>query len=171
MKIAIITALITAATAIIGWFVTAYLSRRKEDRAREIEKKGASKDLIREVLSACYTRAVYTRTHAQLDHNAMFRSLASCRSHLQKVVTRIEPKDNQQLVADIISQLDFIERNKEDFNKINQAKLRIIGSLAKLSDEVGVSYVLPHSTTEDVFFSIEEANMPPTGPESPANDT
>jgi hypothetical protein len=130
--------------------------------------KDTTQNLIVEVLSACSRRAVYTRMHAQLDHDAMFRSLADCRSKLQSIVARIEPKNLQQMVADIIGELDFIERHKENFEKINEAKLRIIASLEKLSNAAGVSYTLPRSMTEEVFWSIEEANQLPTRPDSGA---
>lgn len=131
--------------------------------------KEAIQDLIGEVLSTCSRRAVYTRTHAQLDHDAMFHSLTDCRSKLQSIVARIKPKNLQQMVADIIGELDFIERHKENLEKIDQAKLRIIASLEKLSNAAGVSYTLPRSMTEEVFWSIEEANQPPTRQDSGTN--
>ena len=64
------------------------------------------------VLSVCYRRAVYTRVHAQLDHDAMFRSLDAYRCRLQKISARVEPEQQQQRVADVIGELDFSERCK-----------------------------------------------------------
>ena len=159
---AILIALIGAAVTILGWFMISYLSRSKEDRTRKIDKNKANKDLIINVLSACNTRAVYTRTHAQLDHKAMFQSLTKSRLTLQDAASRIESKNDQQLVVNIVGQIDFIERNKKDFDKIDQAKLKIIALLKKLSDSAGVPYVLPQSITEELFFSLEEADQPPT---------
>ncbi len=161
MDTAILLALIGPAVTIIGWFMISYLSRRKDDRTRKIDKNETDKDLIREVLSACNTRAIFTRTHAQLNHKAMFESLSTSRTALQIKQSKIESKKDQQLVANIIVQLDFIERNKKDFDKINQAKLSIILSLQNLSVSAGVPFVLPRSPTEEIFFSLEEANQPP----------
>lgn len=161
IETAIITALIGATVVIAGWFVNYYLNRHKDDRARKIGKNNADKDLIREILSACNTRAMSTRTHAQLNHKAMFESLAESRVALQVKMSKIESIKDQQLVADIIGQLDFIERNKKDFGKIDQAKLSIIVSLQNLSVSAGVAFVLPKSPTEEVFLSLEEANQPP----------
>ncbi len=161
METAIFTALIAAGVVITGWFVNYYLTRHKDDRVRKIEKNKADKVLIREVLSACNTRAIFTRTHAQLNHKAMFESLSASRTILQIKQSQIESKKDQQFVANIIGQFDFIERNKKDFDKINQAKLSIILSLQNLSVSAGVPFVLPKSPTEEIFFSLEEANQPP----------
>lgn len=167
MEIAIIVALIGAVIAVVGWFANSFLRRREEDRKRKIEEKSKAKELSLEVLSICSRRAVYTRMHAQTDHSAMFSSLASCRSDLQQILPKIEPEENQELIADVISKLDLIERKKEDIEVINQAKLDIIKSLVKFSERAKVSYVLPRPTTKEEFFSIEDVNKPPIGPESP----
>ncbi len=136
--------------------------------AKPSPRKEGTQELIQEVLSACSRLAVYTRMHAQLNHDAMFRSLADCRKELQRIVAQIEPKNLQQMVNDVIGELDFIERHREDFEQIDQAKLRIIALLENLSRSAGIAYTLPRSITEEVFWTIEEANQSPTGPESTA---
>jgi hypothetical protein len=130
-------------------------------------------DRIREVLAACYRRAIFARLHAQISWEAMFESLAQCRISLQKVAVYVEPAELQQLVAGIIAELDFIERRRSQLdkgpwepvkNEINGAKLRIISSLLKLKDAAGVSFELPGSLTEDAFFKKEDADGAPRGP-------
>jgi hypothetical protein len=138
------------------------MARRKDDKAGEINKNKTDKDLIQKVLGACNTRAIFTRTHAQLNHKAMFESLSSSRVALQIIQPQFESKQDQQIIADVIGQLDFIERNEKDFDKINQAKLSIIASLQNLSVSAGIPFVLPQSPTEEVFFSLEDANRPPS---------
>jgi hypothetical protein len=136
-----------------------------------LAKGGTSKDIIRQVISICNRRAVYTRMHAQQSHVAMFQSLSECRRDLAKIAMYIEPRKQQQIVQDVIGELDLIERHDftkkeleksfdEIYDEINQSKLRIIALLDKLCKSAKVSYTLPSSTVEDVFWSIEEANKP-----------
>jgi hypothetical protein len=134
-------------------------------------------DHVRDVLAACYRRAIFSRMHAQMDWNAMFASLADCRVALQKMIAYIEPADVQQLVASIVGELDFIERRKGALLacvashaakvQVNGAKLRIIAAMLQLKERAGVSLELPVSVTEEVFFSEEEANEPPSTCVSP----
>jgi hypothetical protein len=135
----------------------------------------ASKARIRDVLSACYRRAVFTRFHAQMRHDAMFASLADCRVSLQKLVMHVTPSEPQRLVAGIIGEIDLIERvGAEDFTwagsgtaaTIDGAKLRIIHALTELARQAKLSFELPGSLTEEIIFSPEEANSPPAGPET-----
>ena len=126
------------------------------------ETSSPSVDRIREVLAACYRRSIFTRTHAQLDLNAMFESLANCRSILQRIAAFVEPESLQQLVAQIIGDLDYIERHKEELQSIDAAKLKIIAALLQLSKAANISYILPASLTEDVFFAREDADGAPS---------
>lgn len=134
-----------------------------------------AKSAIRDILAACYRRAVFTRSHAQLSYEAMFKSLAECREDLQRLIMYVEPLENRQLVAGIIAELDLIERiGSEPFTSnysgtagtIDGAKLRIISSLGTLANTIDTPLVLPSSITEELFWSEEDANKPPEGPGS-----
>ena len=145
---------------------------------RESHFSKAAQDRIREILAACYRRAVFARLHAQIDPEAMFASLAECRVELQKKVVFVEPETAQRLVASIIAELDFIERRKHAMlsggydaywglaPQVNSSKIRIIKVLLELSSLAGVSFTLPSSITEEAFFTEEDAKAPPIGPES-----
>jgi hypothetical protein len=132
-------------------------------------------DKVREVLAACYRRAVFSRMHAQINWDAMFASLAECRATLQRLVAFVEPTELQCLVASIIGELDFIERRGKSKGELHRsgefqidgAKLRIIATLLKLRDAAGVSFVLPTSVTEEVFFTSEDASKEPSSFVSP----
>lgn len=78
-----------------------------------------NQEAIRKVLAACYRRAVFTQFHAQMNHAAMFNSLAECRATLQKEIVFVEPEHLQRLVANIIGELDFIERRREPILKMS----------------------------------------------------
>jgi hypothetical protein len=85
---------------------------------------------------------------------------------LQKLIVFVEPAELQRLVAGIIAELDFIERRRDPNSDVQEfqidgAKLRIIAALLKLRDAAGISFVLPSSVTEEVFFTLEEASKEP----------
>ena len=127
-----------------------------------------TRDKIREVLAACYRRAIFARMHAQIDPFAMMESLSECRATLQKMIVYVEPEPLQRIVAEIIAEIDFIERLsteisdwKQLYRELNAAKLRIVTSLNILATEAGVSFVLPPSLTEEDFMAKEGADKPP----------
>ena len=122
-----------------------------------------TREAIQKVMAACYRRAVFTRTHAQLSIEAMIASLVQCRSVLQQLVIYIQSKEMRQLVVGIIRELDIIERYAESPDRIDEAKLRIINSLLQLSKLSNIPYELPTHLTEDVFFTEEEASKAPLG--------
>jgi len=130
---------------------------------------------ISKVLETCYRRAVFTRFHGQLNHQAMFDSLAQCRVALQKQVVHITPAECQRLVAGIIGELDLIERcQSKEFTwkglgtagMIDGAKLRIIHSLTELARRAKTPLEFPQSLTEELFKDAQEADAPPTGHET-----
>jgi hypothetical protein len=145
----------------------------KQDSGGELTVNAVS--AIRDVLAACYRRAVFTRYHAQLGHEAMFKSLSESRQSLQRLIMYVEPLENRRLVAGIIAELDLIERvNAEAFTwaysgtagTIDGAKLRIISSLSALAGRAGIPLAMPSSITEEFLFTEKEANSPPEGSET-----
>jgi len=124
---------------------------------------------LKDVLAACYRRAVFTRFHAQLNHEAMFKSLSECSQSLQKLISYVEPPDNKRLVARMIAQFYLIERiaarpfTSDTAGAVDSAKLKIISALPVLAKQAKTEFVLPSGITEEVFFTEEEANAPPEG--------
>lgn len=134
-----------------------------------------SKAKIREALSICYRRAIFTRYHAQMNHEAMFASLAECRIALQKIVVHVTPLECHRLVAGLIGELDLIERvqaagftwqGSGTAATVDGSKLRIIHALLELARCAKLDFELPHSLTEEIIFTPDEANSPPEGPET-----
>jgi hypothetical protein len=129
------------------------------------------------VLSLCYRRAIFARFHAQLDHSAMLTSMSDCRVALQKQIVFVRPRKAQQLVAGVIAELDLVERvSRQTFTgeglgtagTIDGAKLRIIAALQTLADMSDTPLELPGSITEEIFWTQEDADAAPTGPETRA---
>ena len=47
--------------------------------------------VVKTILADCYRRALFTRTHAQMDRDAMFVSIGKCREVLQERIPYIQP--------------------------------------------------------------------------------
>lgn len=124
-----------------------------------------SLEVVKTIVKDCYRRAVFTRTHAQMSHEAMFSSIAECRGRVQKLAPEVNSPELSQMTADLISALEGIERQNNnqqlDFKKIDFYKLEALRRLTSLAGVVQVGYTIPTNLTEDVFFSKEEADMPP----------
>lgn len=130
----------------------------------EIEKQSIA--AVEKILKGCYRRAVFTRTHAQMSHEAMFSSISECRQLVQIQVPEVRTPSMAQPAADLISALEGIEKEKTklpwDFSKIDLYKLETLKRLTLLSKISGATYTIPKNLTEDTFFSKEEADLPPT---------
>jgi hypothetical protein len=159
-----------------------------EALTREIEKAGfrraassgpapvnadttRSTDAIRRVLAGCYKRSLFTRTHAQLSLDAMFDSISSCRKLVESETPEVSDPELAQALANVLGALDGIERihvftnpsEPIDVNKIDQLKLQALRNLMLLSRITKIQYAIPNGRlTEEVFFSKEDADKPPT---------
>jgi hypothetical protein len=128
-----------------------------------------------EVLSHLYRRSIFTRFHAQLNAKAMFTSMSDCRVALQKQIVFVRPREAQQLVAGIIAELDLVERVIQQgftweglgtMGTVDGAKLRIIAAMRTLADMSGTPLEFPTSVTEELFWTPEDADAAPSGPET-----
>lgn len=114
-----------------------------------------SQKAVRDILSLCYRRALFTRTHAQIELQAMYASLDDCREKVQRKVPLIASPDLQQASADIVGQLDTIKRqqttNENNFDEIDTAKRRILEKLIVLARGIGVPFSVPRALEEDIY--------------------
>ena len=130
---------------------------------------------VEEVLSTLYRRSIFTRFHAQLSAEAMFASMSDCRVALQKQIVFVRPREAQRLVASIIAELDLVERAGQRLftgeipdmmRAVDGAKLRIIAAMGVLARLSGTPLELPALPTEELFWTLEDADAPPSGPEA-----
>jgi len=122
--------------------------------------------VIHKILSLCYRRAIFTPAHLEISTKAMFQSLEKCRIGLQKYIAYIPQNEIRTVVAEIIGELDFIERLKSEhyggnIRSINQAKLRIIKALTMLSKAINEPLILPISFIGQYFWKTEDLDKPP----------
>lgn len=130
---------------------------------------------VQKILSLSYRRAVFTPFDAEIDTQAMFKSLKDCRIALQRNIVYISSKEAQTVVSEIIGELDLIERlngqafinklNREQYwerkRAINYAKLRIIKALTVLAKGIDMPFVLPTSFVRGHFWREEDYDIAP----------
>jgi hypothetical protein len=130
---------------------------------------------VEEVLSILYRRAIFARCHAQLSFSAMFASMSNCRVALQKQIVFVRPRKAQQLVASIIAELDLAERiSKKELTDeglgwmgmLDGVKLRIIAAMRTLAKMSGTPLELPTLPTEEDFWTLQDADAAPSGPQA-----
>jgi hypothetical protein len=154
---------------VAGWQVEAI--RKSDEKQKEIS---ISKEKIQAVISVCYRQAVFTRYHAQYDPKAMIDSLAECRVEIQKLAVYVTPVESQRLVVGIMDDLRLIEKTEKEITYgydekariIDKAKRRIINTLTDLAIFANLPLEFPQSVTEEIFWSLEEANSAPKGSEN-----
>ena len=135
-------------------------------RVAEARKaKDEQRALVQQVQAACDTRALFTALHAQLDVESMFAALVATRRKLQELKSRFTDAGQQQRVAEIIGELDGIERERKNLQqnweagsqRINAGKTRIIESVKLLSEAANLPYTLPSKLTQELFGEVEQA--------------
>jgi hypothetical protein len=142
--------------------VTAVRNNYVSDEALKAEKN---------ILTGCYRRAVFTRMHVEMNQEAMFKSISACREIVQANLLPINPSALRQLTANMLGELESIERQQplpkdyeqieQAFKKIDQSKLKIIQGLNELAKHVNLEFTLPKDLTTDFFFTLKEANEAP----------
>ena len=135
-------------------------------RVAEAKKsKNEQRALVQQVQAACDTRAVFTAVHAQLDLESMFAALSATRKQLQQLKSKFTDAGQQQSVADIIGELDGIERERKELEqnwqtgsqRINASKTKIIQLVKQLSETAQLPYALPLKLTQELFGEVEQA--------------
>jgi len=100
------------------------------------------------IVSQCYRRALFTRTHAQMSLPAMFISIGKCREAVQQQVTNIRRDDLQQTAADLLGILDQMERRNpivgpEDMVALDELKVSALRKFEKLAAASGKHFKIP----------------------------
>jgi len=118
------------------------------------------------ILSGCYRRALFTRTHRETDLNAMFSSISACRQIVQTNIPNMKHKKEQAIAVQLLAQLDGIERIEprsiRDYPKIDAMKLQALHNFRELVNLSGGSYALPEMGKLGFafYFTQEEADEP-----------
>ena len=130
--------------------------------------------LVREILEACFRRAIYTRMDSEIKLQAMYDSIGAALGIVQRITPRLRDQALQFACGEIITALDEIERTQlrsrgvHSFNlspdvrsEIDQNKQRVVRLLLELRRAAAIPMQLPFALQTDHFFGADEANEPP----------
>ncbi len=101
----------------------------------------------------------------------MFASISDCRGFVELEARKVSIADLARPVANVLGALDGIERIRVrattsatpiDGQDVDHLKLEARRNLRLLSKSTNIPYTIPDNLTEEVFFSKEEADKPPT---------
>ena len=122
---------------------------------------------IKIILKQCYRRALFTRMHAQISTDAMFRSITKCQAALLEQIRELKDKDLQKVAMDLLETVDAIERynpirSSTDIDAINALKIAALHNFRQLATQTGETYPLPDRgrLAEASYFTQEEADGP-----------
>lgn len=129
-----------------------------------------SDQAVSSILLACYTRALFTRAHAQLNASAMYSSIDKCRLVVQADIRNIRSKQSQLIALDLLSALDSLLATKDKPNasdwscQVDKWKLMALVQFSKLSAQTHEQYPLPHvgHLAEATYLTEEEARKAPS---------
>jgi hypothetical protein len=129
---------------------------------------------VRQILQACYRRAIFTKMESEINMDAMFSSLGQSLGEVQQIIPKLKAPDLQYSGLTILRALDqlerYISRNRVDYSnsyptevkhEMDELKLQIVQSLLQLRRRARIQFQLPTALKIDHFYSIEQANEQP----------
>ena len=132
------------------------------------------KNIAKQIIQACFRRAVFTRMASEIDISAMNRSLGQVLGTVQPLSSQIADPSLQYAALEIIAALDGIERiannsgvgvsnhlSPGDANDIDQHKMQIIRHLLEIRRAAKIPMQLPYNLRIDHFFRQQDADQAP----------
>lgn len=112
-------------------------------------------DEVRQIMEACFRRAIFTSMAEEISTAAMFRSIEACIAQLNRLLPRIHIPELSQFVNSLVLDLNEIDRYSVnppnwsdafpdiDKKKIDTIKISIIDKLHYLNSRFGTRIDLP----------------------------
>jgi hypothetical protein len=158
-----------------------------EEEKKEREREAA---VVEKVVKACYKRAVFTSTNAEINVNDMFLALEDTYKGLEYLPVELRDSVDSKHVANILGSLDSIERiNKKVVaevgrwrdgggavewsaaREIDTQKLYLITQIKQLAQRHKLNYIIPEQLPFYGNDELKEANQPPKFDPEDLNDT
>ena len=130
--------------------------------------------IAREIIKACYRRAIFTRMSSEIDLEAMYSSIRQSLGVVQRLIPEVQDQALQCVVVEMMGALDDIERCQrssdarvsnhlptELANEIDEKKTTLIRLLLEVRRAAAIPIQLPFSIRTDHFFGLDNANSPP----------
>lgn len=134
----------------------------------------SDRDTAREVIQACFRRAIFTRMASEIKLEAMYSSLGQSLAIVQSLIPRIRDQALQFACLEIVGALDAIERTQLESKaensfslppemqvEIDKNKIKIIRLLLEIRRAAKIPMQLPYVLQIDHFYSKKEADGPP----------
>lgn len=135
----------------------------------------SDQSIAKQIIQACFRRAVFTRMASEIDMSAMNGSLGNTLGTIQPLTATIGDPALQYAALEIIAALDAIERIAKDTgagvsnhlppdaaNNIDQHKMHIIRHLLEIRRAAKIPMQLPYNLRIDHFFQQQDADRAPT---------
>lgn len=135
----------------------------------------ADVNLAKQIIEACFRRAIYTRMNSEIDLSAMYGSVGSALRQLQTISPRIRDQVLQYACNEIIQALDDVERVKtlsservsnhltpQLRSRIDQNKQKVVRLLLEIRRASNIPMQLPFALQTDHFWGAQAADEPPT---------
>ena len=133
------------------------------------------KEYVRQIIAACFRRALFTKMDSEIQLDAMFQSIAKSLGSIQPIIPKIRDLSIQHICLKIVSGMDEIERfqliyqgleysnhiKKEDKKIMDDIKIYILNSLLELRRKAQISIHLPTELSFDHFYTLDQANQEP----------
>jgi hypothetical protein len=105
-----------------------------------------------------------------MDHAAIFDSITDCRKLVESKIPAVGNPNLKEPAAGLFAGLEAIEREKIrspwDFSRIDNLKSEALRRLYLLAKLTGFLCIAPLNLTNETVFSKNEADSPPTLPNS-----
>ena len=128
----------------------------------------------REIIEACFRRAIYTRMDSEINLSSMYASIGNALGQLQRITPGIHDQSLQFACGEIIRALDEIDRAQlksdagvsnhlpTDLRKnIDQNKQKVVRLLLEIRRAAKIPMQLPFALQTDHFWGDDQANQPP----------
>lgn len=135
---------------------------------------GKDQQTAREIIEACFRRAIFTRMQSEIQMDAMNRSLADALGRVQRLASTISDPSLGHAANKIVAALDHIERisssHHEQYSysfppdaisEIDDLKVQIIRLLLEIRRAAKIPIQLPHNLRIDHFFDQAAADTSP----------
>jgi len=132
------------------------------------------RELAKQVIQACYRRAVFTRMDSEIDMRAMCDSIGEALGVIQSAIPRMGDQALQYISLKLVGSLDEVQRigsasgvatsisvERESAKRIDKQKLQAIRLLLELRRAAGVAIQLPLTLRTDHFFGLDAARQSP----------
>jgi hypothetical protein len=132
------------------------------------------RDRAREIVEACFRRAIFTRMDSEIMLDAMYESIGHAIGNVQRITPQITSPSLQRAGLEIIASLDIVERTRRSTNagvsnhvapaikaEIDSQKRNVVRLLLEIRRAARLPIQMPYDLQVEHFFSVAEGDARP----------